>query len=224
MKAERNPAAIPRSPNGSRPLQNRVDPFGAFHAVAARGSLMGNRGGRIHRDDRSLGSRRWTNKHWLICRCEFNERRREVWGSEYTELFFLDEPTALAAGHRPCYECRRDAWSAFLAAFSRGAGVGAPLNTNAMDEVLHRERLADGRKRFFRSRLDALPDGAMIAWGGGAHVLRDGKLAPWSFEGYGAPLTLPPETEVDVLTPPSTVAALAAGYRPQWARPFDAPA
>jgi hypothetical protein len=79
MKAERNPAAIPRSPDMSRPLQNRVDPFGAFHAVAARGALMGNRGGRIHRDDRTLGPRRWTNKHWLICRCEFNERRREVW-------------------------------------------------------------------------------------------------------------------------------------------------
>ena len=143
-----------------------------------------------------------------------------MWGRGYTELFFLDEPTALAAGHRPCFECRREAAKAFLAAFPDGAGFGA----DAMDEVLHRERLADGRKRLWRSRLGALPDGAMIVWDGRAHALQDGKLAPWSFEGYGAPLTLPPETEVDVLTPPSTVAALAAGYRPQWARPFDAPA
>jgi hypothetical protein len=207
-------------PQTKRPLQNRVDPFGDFHAVAARGAMMGNRGGRLHRDDRTLRSRRWTSKRWIVCVCAFKGRWREVWGRGYTELFFLDEPTALAAGHRPCFECRRAAAKAFLAAFHDSAGFGA----DAMDEVLHRERLADGRKRIWRSRLGALPDGAMIVLGGGAHVLRDGKLAPWSFEGYGAPLKLPPETEVDVLTPPSAVAALAAGYRPQWARPFDAPA
>jgi hypothetical protein len=218
MTAERKSTAA--SLETKRPLQNRVDPFGVFHAVPARGAMMGNRGGRLHRDDRTLGSRRWTNKRWIVCVCAFKGRWREVWGRGYTELFFLDEPTALAAGHRPCFECRREAAKAFLAAFPDSAGFGA----DAMDEVLHRERLADGRKRVWRSRLGALPDGAMIVWGGGAHALQDGKPAPWSFEGYGAPLTLPPETEVDVLTPPSTVAALAAGYRPQWARPFDAPA
>ena len=92
-----------------------------------------------------------------------------------------------------------------------------------MDEVLHRERLADGRKRVWRSRLAALPDGTMIVWEGRAHAVRGGRLAPWSFEGYSAPLTLPTAIEVDVLTPPSTVGALAAGYRPQWAPVVQAP-
>jgi hypothetical protein len=202
-----------------RPLQNRVDPFGELHSVAARGAMMGNRGGRIHRHDRTLGSRRWSSKRWIVCVCEFKGRRRDVWGRFYTELFFLDEPTALAAGHRPCFECRREAAKAFLAAFPNSSGFGA----DAMDNVLHRERLAGGHKRVWRSRLGALPDGAMIVWEGRAHALRGGRLTPWSFEGYGAQLTLPTAFEVDVLTPPSTVAVLSAGYRPQWAAPVAAP-
>jgi hypothetical protein len=204
---------------GGRPLQNRVDAFGEFHAVAARGAMMGNRGGRIHRDDQTLRPRRWTSRRWIVCVCEFRGRRRDVWGRFYTELFFLDEPTALAAGHRPCFECRREAAKAFLAAFPNSAGFGA----DAMDEVLHRERLADGRKRVWRSRLAALPDGTMIVWEGRAHAVRDGRLAPWSFADYSAPLTRPTAIEVDVLTPPSTVGALAAGYRPQWAPMVQAP-
>ena len=139
MTAERKSTAP--FPQTNRPLQNRVDPFGDFHAVAARGAMMGNRGGRLHRDDRTLRSRRWTSKRWIVCVCAFKGRWREVWGRGYTELFFLDEPTALAAGHRPCFECRRAAAKAFLAAFPDSAGFGA----DAMDEVLHRERLADGR-------------------------------------------------------------------------------
>ena len=201
-----------------RPLQNRVDPFGSFHSVAARGGMMGNRG-RIHRKDQTLPPRRWTLKPWIICVCAFKGRRREVWGRGYTELFFLDEPTALAAGHRPCFECRRGAAKAFLAAFPNSKGFGA----DAMDDVLHRERLIDGKKRLWRSRLGELPDGAMIVWEDRAHAVRGGRLARWSFEGYAAPFTLSSETEVDVLTPPSTVAALAAGYRPQWAPPVEAP-
>jgi hypothetical protein len=203
----------PTGQHGGRPLQNRVDPFGELHAVAARGAMMGNRGGRIHRGDRTLLPRRWTSKRWIVCVCEFKGRRRDIWGPFYTELFFLDEPTALAAGHRPCFECRREAAKAFLAAFPNSAGFGA----DAMDDVLHRERLTEGRKRVWRSRLGALADGTMIVWEGRAHAVRDGRVAPWSFEGYGAPLTLPTAIEVDVLTPPSTVGALAAGYRPQWA-------
>jgi hypothetical protein len=218
MAVERKLTPILRSPNRGRPLQNRVDPFGEFHAVAARGTMMGNRGGRIHRDDRTLRSRRWTSKRWIVCVCEFKGRWREVWGRGYTELFFLDEPTALAAGHRPCFECRREAAKAFLAAFPSSSGFGA----DAIDEVLHRERLNDGQKRVWRSRLGALPDGAMIVWEGRAHAVRGGRLARWSFEGYGAPFTLSSGIEVDVLTPPSTVAALAAGYQPQWAQPVEA--
>ncbi len=205
--------------HGGRPLQNRVDPFGELHAVAARGAMMGNRGGRIHRDDRTLPPRRWTSKRWIVCVCEFKGRRRDVWGAGYTELFFLDEPTALAAGHRPCFECRREAAKAFLAAFPNSAGFGA----DAMDEVLHRERLTNGRKRIWRSRLAELADGTLIVWEGRGHAVCSGRVAPWSFEGYGAPLTLGSAIEVDVLTPPSTVRALAAGYRPQWAPMVQAP-
>jgi hypothetical protein len=198
------------------PLQNRVDPFGEFHAVTARGAMFGNRGGRLHRDDRTLGAGRWTSKRWIVCVCAFKGRWREVWGRGYTELFFLDEPTALAAGHRPCFECRRVAAMAFLAAFPKAGSSGARFGADAMDDILHRERLDKRGKRLWRSRLEALPDGAMVVGDGRPHAVRNGSLAPWSFEGYGAPLTIRSAVEVDVLTPPSTVAALAAGYQPQW--------
>jgi hypothetical protein len=195
----------------SRPLQNRVDPFGDLHAVAERGGLMGNRGGRLHRDDQTLSASRWKTKHWLICVCEFKDRHRDVWGRYYTELFFLDEPTGLAAGHRPCFECRRPAAKAFISAFP-----GAPRGVEAMDEALHRERVENRLKRLWRARLGDLPDGAMIARDHEPYAVRSGKLLPWSFAGYGAPAPLDPNAVADVLTPPSTVAALKGGYEPLW--------
>jgi hypothetical protein len=207
---ERNQSA-PSMSQAPRPLQNRVDPFGELRSVAERGGLMGNRGGRLHRDDQTLGRSRWKNKHWLICVCEFKDRHRDVWGRYYTELFFLDEPTALAAGHRPCFECRRQAAKAFIAAFP-----GAPSHVEAMDEALHRERVENRRKPVWRARLGGLPDGAMIARDRRPYAVRSGALLPWSFAGYGAPEPLEPEAVVDVLTPPSTVAALKGGYRPLW--------
>jgi hypothetical protein len=213
-RAWRNPTQLGVNKTQERPspLQNRIDPFGELHAVDERGGLMGNRGGRIHRDDRTLSGSRWKNKHWLICVCSFKGRRRDVWGGYYTELFFLDEPTALAAGHRPCYECRRKAYNAFLAAFP-----GSPRGVEAMDEALHRERVENGRKRLWPARLGDLPDGAMVARDGRAYAVRAGALSPWSFAGYGAPAPLEPDALTDVLTPPSTVAALKSGYRPLWA-------
>jgi hypothetical protein len=203
-----SPGGMSQAP---RPLQNRVDPFGELHAVAERGDMMGNRGGRLHRDDQTLSGSRWKNKHWLICVCEFKGRRRDVWGRHYTELFFLDEPTALAAGHRPCFECRRQAAKAFIAAFP-----GAPTHVGAMDEALHRERVENRRKRLWRARLGELPDGAMIARDRRPYAVRSGALLPWSFAGYGELESLEPEAVVDVLTPPSAVAALKGGYRPLW--------
>ena len=194
------------------PLQNRVDPFGELHTVAARGAFMGNRGGRLHEQDRTLGRRRWTSRRWIVCVCAFKDRRREVWGSGYTELFFLDEPTALAAGHRPCFECRRGPAKAFASAFPSEA-----KDAEAMDAVLHLERLDGRRKRLWRTRLTALPDGAFVAIDGRPHALRGGALWPWSFAGYGAATAFSGDDEADVLTPRSTVAALAAGYRPVWA-------
>jgi hypothetical protein len=173
--------------------------------------MMGNRGGRLHRDDQTLSRSRWKNKHWLICVCEFKGRRREVWGRYYTELFFLDEPTALAAGHRPCFECRRPAAKAFISAFP-----GTPAGVDAMDEALHRERVENRRKPLWRARLGDLPDGAMIVRDGRAFAVRAGVLLPWSFAGYAAPTPLDPNALAEVLTPPSTVAALKGGYRPLW--------
>ena len=89
------------------PLQNRVTPFGELVAVPARGTLFGNRGGRFHTDAKTLSARRWASRQWICCMLDFKGRQRDVWGRFYTELFFLDEPTVLAAGHRPCFECRR---------------------------------------------------------------------------------------------------------------------
>ena len=178
---------------------------------------MGNRGGRLHRDDQTLGKRRWASKRWIACLCAFKGRRRSVWGPGYTELFFLDEPTALAAGHRPCFECRREAAKAFLSAFPDGLNLGA----DGVDEILHRERLEAGRTRLWRTRLGDLPDGAMIVRNGRAYAIRDAMLRSWSFAGYGAGVPCEPDLEVDVLTPPSIVAVLAGGYRPLWPEAFN---
>jgi hypothetical protein len=100
------------------PLPNRVTPFGELFAAPARGLLMGNRGGRIHDDRRELATRRWASRQWICCKLAFNDRHRDVWGDSYTELFFLDEVTAFAAGHRPCFECRRQDAEDFAALFA----------------------------------------------------------------------------------------------------------
>ncbi len=199
--------------SAARPLQNRVDPYGELFAKSARGALMGNRGGRFHRRDRTLGRRRWASKQWIACLCAFKGRRRPVWGESYTELFFLDEVTALAAGHRPCFECRRAEAEAFRRAFGEGARVSAP----DMDAIHHRERLDHGTKRLWEARFERLPDGAMIEWGGRAFVVLGEAILPWSFDGYGVPQARPRAGLARVLTPPSIVRALAAGYSPRWA-------
>ncbi len=201
------------------PLQNRVDPFGRLFADSARGLFLGNRGGRLHRDDRTLGPRRWISPAWICCRLEFKGRRRQVWGRSYSELFFLDEPTALAAGHRPCFECRRADARAFAAAFAAGTGRGATSRAGEIDRVLHAERLDGGAKRRHRLTIDDLPDGAFLVLGeepGGAFAVRGRSLLRWSARGYVAPLPRPRAIAVDVLTPPASLAALAAGYRPLW--------
>jgi hypothetical protein len=199
--------------NPAMPLQNRVDPFGHLFANPARGTLMGNRGGRFHTDDKTLTTRRWASRQWICCVLDFNNRQRDVWGRFYTELFFLDEVTAFAGGHRPCFECRRSDAEHFARLF---AGEGPRASAPAMDEVLHRERLNGKAKRLHRARLDALPDGAIIACDGDAFALRGDAMLPWTPEGYGAPRPRPHGVAVDVLTPPAILAVLARGYRPQW--------
>ena len=192
------------------PLQSRVDPFGNLFADPARGLLMGNRGGRLHRGDRTLGARRWASRQWICCRLEFRNRRRKVWGDSYTELFFLDEVTAFAAGHRPCFECRRKDAQAFAAHFP---GVNS---AGGMDTILHAERLDGKAKRLHGAKIDALPDGAMIALAGAAFAVRGTRLLRWAPQGYAGPKPRPRGITVDVLTPPSIVAALKAGHAPLW--------
>jgi len=194
-------------------LQNRVDPFGALIATPARGTLMGNRGGRIHGDDRKLGGRRWASKQWICCVLDFKGRQRDVWGRYYTELFFLDEVTALAAGHRPCFECRRKDAEKFAEMFSdKGKRAAAP----AMDIVLHAERLDRKDKRTHRRDIDTLPDGAMIALDGEAFAVRGKRLLRWTPRGYDASRARPRNIAVDVLTPPSILTVLERGYQPRW--------
>ncbi|MDQ0316530.1 hypothetical protein [Amorphus orientalis] len=211
------------------PLQNRVTPFGEIVALSARGLLMGNRGGRLHDPEtRLLTGRRWRSKAWIICSLHHKGRHREVMGTGYTELFFLDEVTALAAGHRPCFQCRRERARAFTAAWSTAHPQDLVANAAAMDATLHRERTPLGMRQHFLEPLPDLPDGAMIAlpnaesdaddpsaiWQ--AWAVRGDRLLRW--DGGGYPETRPrPDTGLAyALTPPSIIAVLAAGYRPMW--------
>jgi hypothetical protein len=198
------------------PLQNRVDPFGELIAVPSRGTLFGNRGGRFHTDARTLATRRWASRQWICCVLDFKGRQRDVWGRYYTELFFLDEPTAFAAGHRPCFECRRKDAEAFAEAWRKAKGLGTRPYADEIDEVLHGERLAGRAKRLHRRAIDELPDGAFITLNGEAFAVRGAQLLRWTPSGYSTQNPRPRGIVVDVLTPPLTVAVLSAGYCPNW--------
>jgi hypothetical protein len=198
------------------PLQNRVSPFGELIAVPERGLFMGNRGGRFHTDLQTLTARRWASRQWICCVLDFKGRRRDVWGRFYTELFFLDEPTALAAGHRPCFECRRKDAEHFAEAWRTARRLAVRPRAGEMDYVLHGERVKGRAKRLHRRNIDTLPDGAFVTLGDEAFAVRDNALLRWTPDGYAAGKPRPRGIAVDVLTPPSIVAVLSAGYRPRW--------
>jgi hypothetical protein len=192
---------------GQMPLQNRVDPFGRLHAMPARGDWMGNRGC-LHNDRQQIVSERWTTKAWITCVLEFRGRQRQLMRpGRYTELFFLDEATALAAGHRPCAECRRADYNRFREAFAAGNGLAAPPRAGELDRILHAERTSPRPQ----APAQTLPDGAMFAVDQRAWLKLGDSARLWGFDGYGPPESLP-EARVTVLTPQSTVAALRAGY------------
>jgi len=195
------------------PLQNRVTPLGELIATSGRGTLMGNRGGKFHTDGRALARRRWVSRQWICCVLDFRGRQRDVWGRSYTELFFLDEVTAFAAGHRPCFECRRkDAeWFAWL--FS---GKTKRAGANAMDDVLHAERLAGKEKRTHRRKINTLPDGAMIARDDESFAVCGRQLLRWTPAGYAGVAPRPHGISVEVLTPPAILTVLSRGYTPLW--------
>jgi hypothetical protein len=205
------------------PLQNRVAPDGSLHAVPERGTMLGNRGGKFHRDDRILGKRRWANEHWICCELHYKGMHHEAMGKGYTSLFFLDEVTALAAGHRPCFFCRRAEARAFL----------GDIRVNEFDKKLHLERTAT-----LKSVIPAqagihseamkwapacagvttsdLPDGVMFESDGAFFAKKGSRLLRWSFGGYVDALPLNPAMRLNVLTPPSIIAILARGFKPRW--------
>jgi hypothetical protein len=197
------------------PLQNRVTPFGELIKDPSRGVFFGNRGGKFHREDRTLGRRRHASRAWICCVLSFKGRQRDVWGRYYTELFFLDEPTALAAGHRPCFECRRAEANDFAGKFS---ARGQRPRAGEMDLILHRERLeTDGRsKKLHPVSMPDLPDGAFVTLGGNESFAVNGKrLLHWSPGGYTQAIARPSGRAM-MLTPPAITKALARGYRPHW--------
>lgn len=195
------------------PLPNRVDPFGHLFATPARGMLMGNRGGRLHDSRRTLTARRWSSKAWICCKLDFNRRHRTVWGDSYTELFFLDEVTAFAAGHRPCFECRRKEAEHFALLF---AGGTQRASAGEMDRHLHAERLDGKGKRTHRRVIDELPGGAMIVRGDDVFAITANEMLRWRPQGYAAREPRPRGIDVAVLTPPSMLRVLAHGYAPLW--------
>jgi hypothetical protein len=196
------------------PLQNRVTPFGDIVVTPERGTFTGNRGIVHDPVTKTLLKKRWSSPAWITCVCEFRGRRRDVMATRsWTELFFLDEATALAAGHRPCFYCRRDDANAFRAAWEQGNGVGR-LRATEIDAVLHEERL-DGKSKQLHAlpcAIDALPDGAMVASQGESYLITQAGLRRWSFSGY-SPVDIDLQN-ARLLTPPSTINALRAGYQP----------
>ena len=209
-------------------LQNRVDPSGAIIKTSARGSWMGNRGV-LHNADQEL-LRPFRLKAWITCRLEFKGRKRQVMAPDrWTELFFLDEATAFAAGHRPCFECRRNDANRFKAFWLKGNpeyNFDEKTPIGEIDKVLHEERIDRRHSKItFEERRDKIPDGTFILLDGRAFLVKDQSIFLWSPFGYADGIALPgkkgaalPDADrLTVLTPRSIVNAFRAGYVPQMA-------
>lgn len=202
-----------RQADRHKPLQNRVLPTGEIVASSARGTLMGNRG-ILHDGNQRLGASRWTHQAWVTCVLDFKNRRREIMTPRhYTELFFLDEAVALAAGHRPCGECRRADYQSFRAHWNVAHGPVADLKT--IDQHMHRDRVNRKRRQVRHSGLlDTLPNGAFILFENHPHLVWNDSLLRYSPHGYIQTLYRPDQIEVVVLTPHATLQVLKVGYVP----------
>jgi hypothetical protein len=200
------------------PLENRVGPDGIIFRTPARGTFLGNRGGALHNDSREI-VRQFKDRRWLICVLEFKGRRRAVMApGRYTELFFLDEATAFAAGHRPCAECRRDRFNAFKAAWARrtGAGSGELLRASEIDAQLHPARIGGGGAKItWQAALDLLPDGCFIQIDGSPWLVWKDGLLLWTPQGYARREARPNRRSVTVLTPRPIVECFRLGYEPE---------
>jgi hypothetical protein len=188
-----------------------VTPFGEIVAVSGRGLLMGNRG-ILHDTDRTI-VRDSQVRRWIACRLEFRGRHRGIMSpGSWTELFFLDEATALAAGHRPCAECRHADYRRFQTAWQQ-ANATDTASADAMDTILHAERrIRPWVKRTHVAEFPGLPDGTCVALDNQAWLVRGDRLLAWSPDGYVHRSARPLSGDVSVLTPPSIVAVLRAGY------------
>lgn len=196
------------------PLQNRVDPFGNIIRTAARGTMMGNRGGTLHNGDREI-VRAYKSRRWIACALEFRGRHRDVMApNRYTELFFLDEAVSFAAGHRPCAECRRGRYNEFRGAWSRAKQEDKPPSADDMDLELHTLRIDKRRKITFETALLSLPDGCFVAIEGRAYLVLGDALLLWTAEGYATREERPRDAIATVLTPEPIVGCFRQGYRP----------
>lgn len=202
------------------PKQNRVTPFGEIVAIPERGGWMGNRG--LLHDPQQVIRRSWRLKAWITCKLSFKERQREVMSpGKYTELFFLDEATALAAGHRPCAECRRADYNRFKSLWLAANHDLIPQENpriREIDAIIHQERIDEiGRKKTFTATLDSLPDGVFAVHPDtmAPALLRDNRLWQWSPAGYLPSRLRTDHLSVEVLTAASLVKTISHGYSPQ---------
>lgn len=201
-------------------LQNRVDPFGNIIKTPARGAWMGNRG--VLHDPHQILLRPFRLKAWITCQLEFKGRKRQVMAPDrWTELFFLDEATSFAAGHRPCFECRRNDANRFKAFWLKGNpeyNFDEKTPIGEIDKVLHRERIDRGRSKItFEERSDKIPIGTFIVWDDKPFLVKDYFIYLWSPFGYEKGIALPSSANLTVLTPRSIVNTFRAGYVPQMA-------
>jgi hypothetical protein len=191
--------------------QNRVTPLGDIVAIPLRGAWTGNRG-RVHSGTTIVKFH--SGALWIICALQFRGRWNRQWQpNHYTFLYFHDEAVAFAAGHRPCAECRRDSYNAYRAAWAAGLTVEPP-SAATMNRQLHAERLVPGthRRRIHSMRWPELPDGTFVLVEGAPFLVLGDEIVEWSTAGYGAHRPRPSDGRVEVITPPSTVAVLRAGY------------
>ncbi|MET3875318.1 hypothetical protein [Chitinophaga sp. OAE865] len=201
-------------------LQNRVDPFGNIIRTSARGLFMGNRGV-LHNENQEI-IRSYKIKTWITCVLAFKNRRRTVMApNRYTELFFMDEATSFAAGHRPCFECRKAAAQQFKLLWLQGnpdKGLNEKTPIGEIDNILHTERIDKHHlKVTYEENPQTLPDGTFVNIEGAPYLLRKGLLYLWSPFGYATEIHVPEGGKLSVLTPPSIVNAFRAGYVPQMA-------
>jgi hypothetical protein len=197
------------------PLQNRVTPSGEILALSSRGTFMGNRGGAQHNQQREI-VRPYASRRWITCLLEFKGRHRIVMSpGRYTELFFLDEAVALAAGHRPCAECRRERFNAFKRAW-RPKPMGNFLYADDIDRELHGARIrGHGEKVTYRADSRSLPDGCFVKIADASYLVWREGLLRWSPEGYVEKQGWPGHGDVTVLTPEPIVRCLRQGYKPE---------